>query len=48
MTQEEKELLMQLLLKADANGLLNISDKEENNYEIDWIFLDTELCIKII
>lgn len=47
MTQEEKELLLCLLKKADEDGLLNIFDKEENNYEVVWIFLDRELCIKI-
>ena len=47
MTQEDKELLLCLLKKADENGLLNISDKEENDYEIDWIFLDSELFIRI-
>ena len=47
MTKEEKELLLQLLKKADESGLLHIYDKEENTYEIDWLFLDSEICIKI-
>ena len=34
-------------MKANEEGLLNIYDKEENYYEIEWIFLDAELCIKI-
>ena len=47
MTQEDKELLLELLKKADENNLLNIYDSQENYYEVDWLFLDTELCIKI-
>ena len=47
MTQEEKELLLQLIKKADEEGLLNIYDEEENHHEVKWIFLDKELCIKI-
>lgn len=47
MTQEEKELLLELLKKADENSLLNIYDNQGNYYEVDWLFLDTELCIKI-
>lgn len=47
MTQEEKELLLELLKKADENGLLNVYDSQENHYEVDWIFLDKQLCIKI-
>lgn len=47
MTQEEKDLLLSLMLKASEEGLLNIYDKEENYYEIEWMFLDAELCIKI-
>jgi hypothetical protein len=47
MTQEEKELLLSLLKKADEDGLLHIYDKEENYHEVKWIFFDEELCIKI-
>ena len=47
MTQEEKELLLQLIKKADEEGLLNIYDDEERHHEVKWIFLDEELCIKI-
>ena len=48
MTKEEKELLLQLLKKADESGLLHIYDKEENYHETEWIFLDGEgLYIKI-
>ena len=47
MSQEEKELLLDLLKKADENSLLNISDNQENNYEVDWLFFDAQLCIRI-
>ena len=47
MTQEEKELLLSLLKKADENGLLHVYDNNENTYEVTWIFLDNEICIKI-
>lgn len=47
MTQEEKELLLELLKRVDEEGLLNIYDSQGNYYEVDWLFLDTELCIKI-
>jgi len=48
MTQEDKELLLHLLKKANEDGLLNVYDQEENHYEVDWMFIDSELCIKII
>ncbi len=47
MTQEEKELLIYLLNKADENNILHIYDNEENTYKVDWIFLDRDICIKI-
>ena len=47
MTQEEKELLLKLLLKLDEDGLLNIYD-DENHYELNWAYIDRgELYIKI-
>ena len=53
MTQEEKELLLSLLKKADENGLLHIYDNNENTYEVTCIYLDpvfhynNKICIKI-
>lgn len=47
MTQEDKELLVSLLKKADENGVLHIYDNEENIYDVDWVFLDSNVCIKI-
>lgn len=48
MTQEEKDLLLSLILKANEDGLLHIYDEEENYHETEWIFLDREeLYIKI-
>ncbi len=48
MTQEDKDLLLSLILKADENGLLQIYDEEENYHEAEWIFFDGDkLCIKI-
>ena len=47
MTQEEKELLLSLLKKADENGLLYVDDNNENTHEVTWIYLDSEICIKI-
>lgn len=47
MTQEEKELLLNLLLKLDEDGLLNIYDNDEY-YILERAFIDKEeLCIKI-
>ena len=45
MSQEDKELLLELLKRAAENSLLNISDNQENNYEIDWLFLDAPLAL---
>lgn len=47
MTQEEKELLLSLLLKADNESQLHIYDVEENTYIVDWAFIDRDVCIKI-
>lgn len=47
MTQEEKELLKSLLNKAVENSILYIYDNEENIYDIDWLFIDNQVCIKI-
>ena len=47
MTQEEKDLLLNLLSKLNEDGLLNIYDDEDSHYEIDWMFFDSELCVKI-
>lgn len=46
MTQEEKDLLVSLLEKATYNDELHIYDKE-NVYDIDYIFIDNQICIKI-
>lgn len=47
MTQEEKDSLLNLLLKLDEDGLLNIYD-DESHHEVEWMFFDRkELCIKI-
>lgn len=51
MTQEEKDLLKELLLslleKANQNSLLHIYDDKENIYDIDWLYIDKQICIKI-
>ena len=47
MTQEEKQLLLSLLKGANEDGLLHVYDNNENIYEVTWIFLDSEICIKI-
>ena len=47
MTQEEKELLLSLLLEADEQGSLHIYDSEDNVYSIDWLFIDNQICMKI-
>ena len=47
MSQEDKELLLSLLKRADENGLLHIYDNNENTYEVNWVYLDKEICIKI-
>lgn len=47
MTQEEKNLLLSLLERANQDSLLHIYDDKENIYDIDWLFMDKQLCIKI-
>lgn len=47
MTQEEKDLLLSLLLKANGESQLHIYDSEENLYIIDFAFIDKDVCIKI-
>ena len=47
MSQEDKELLLSLLKRVDENGLLHIYDNNENTYEVNWVYLDKEICIKI-
>lgn len=50
MTQEEKELLLLLLKKADSDSLLYIYDNNENTFEVTWVYLDNldnKICIKI-
>lgn len=47
MSQEDKELLLSLLKRADENSLLHIYDDKENIYDIDWLFIDEQICIKI-
>ena len=47
MTQEDKELLLSLLVKLNKDGLLNIYDNDEY-YILEHAFIDREeLCIKI-
>lgn len=47
MTPEDKELLISLLNKAVDDNSLHIYDDKENIYEVDWVFLDKDVCIKI-
>ena len=48
MTQEEKDLLLNLLKKANENSLLNVYDKDDiHDIEVDWIFGDTTINIGI-
>ena len=48
MTQEEKELLLSLLEKANENGLLNIFDKDDkHDIEVDWMYCDTTINVGI-
>lgn len=47
MTQEDKELLLSLLKKADEEGLVHIYDSNQDDFKITWIFLDDEIFIKI-
>lgn len=47
MTSEEKDLLLSLLEKANQDSLLHIYDDKENIYDIDWLFIDEQICIKI-
>ncbi len=50
MTQEENELLLSLLKKADSDGLLYVYDNVDNTYEVSWVSLDNidnKICVKI-
>jgi hypothetical protein len=47
MTQEDKELLIYLLNEANDDSKLRIYDDKENIHEVNWIFLDNDICIKI-
>lgn len=47
MTQEDKDLLVSLLEKANYNDLLHIYDDKENTYYIDFISIDRQVCISI-
>ena len=47
MTQEEKELLLSLLKKANEDSLLHIYDNNEDTYEVTWLDIDKEILIKI-
>lgn len=47
MTKEQKELLVSLLKEANENNTLDIYDEEENIYEVDWVYIDSKICIKI-
>ena len=47
MTEKEKDLLLSLLEKANQDSLLHIYDDKENIYDIDWLFIDEQICIKI-
>jgi hypothetical protein len=48
MTQEEKELLLNLLQKANESGLLHVYDRDDvHDIEVDWIFSDTTVNIGI-
>lgn len=47
MTQEEKELLVSLLKEADETSIIDIYDDEENIYGVDWVYIDSKICIKI-
>lgn len=47
MTQEDKELLISLLKKANDNSRLHIYDDKENIYNVNCIYIDRDVCIKI-
>lgn len=47
MTQEEKNLLLSLLQKANKDNLIRVYDYDKNIYDVDWIYLDDEIYMKI-
>ena len=48
MTKEEIELLHTLLDKAAIESHLIIYDDNEDNYDIDWCFIDNDkVCIRL-
>ena len=48
MTAEEKDLLLNLLERANENSLLNVYDKDDrHDIEVDWIFGDATINIGI-
>lgn len=47
MNQEEKDLLLELLKKANYEDCLRVYMAEQE-YEIDWCFIDNDkICIRI-
>ena len=40
MTQEEKELLLKLLEKANEDNSLQLKDRDGNYYYPSWMFID--------
>ncbi len=42
MKEEEKELLLSLLEKAEDEGLLDIYDIDDNLYGINWTSIDKD------
>lgn len=47
MTQEEIDKLLELLQKANEEGLLKIYDENKQLQEVDWIYGDYENFISI-
>jgi hypothetical protein len=47
MKEEDKLLLLSLLQKADEDGFLYVYDNNDNTYEVTWIYIDSQICIKI-
>lgn len=47
MKEKDKKQLFLLLEKAIEEGLIHIYDSNENTYDVDWLWSDSTINIKI-
>ena len=47
MTEQELQQLLDLFKKANEEGLIGIYNENEDIFEVDWVYADDSLRIKI-